>query len=202
MMAKDGPAKTQRFGIGPRSLYRQDPKTGEWQRVLSGGNRHGPLLDQRPREQRVQEELEGIKERRQLMAKHALAMILGFAAVVGMIVYYVDVLSPRTSSDPDAGMNFFMGYFIYILFGLGLVGFALLMMRDLAKALGVEFLYRIGIQHWIKGAKVLDPEPVRPGRGVVENQKVHGDARLASEAEARAAAKRGGRRSSVHDQEF
>jgi hypothetical protein len=129
-------------------------------------------------------------------------MVLGFAAVVGLLVYYFNQFSNRSSGDAITGLNFFMGSLIFLVIGLGLVGFALLMMKDLAKALGVEFLYRIGVQHGIKGAKVLDPEPVRPGVELVEEQKAYGESRLTTEAEARAAAKSGGRRSAVHDQEF
>jgi len=43
------------------------------------------------------------------------------------------------------------------------------------------------------GAKVLDKKPgPLPGREIVENQKAHGDARLASESEAHAFLNQGG----------
>ena len=47
-----------------------------------------------------------------------------------------------------------------------------------------ELLYQIGFQD-MKGAKVLDPEPYRPGPDEVARQKVHGDADVATQAEAR-----------------
>lgn len=49
-----------------------------------------------------------------------------------------------------------------------------------------ELLYQIGFQD-MQGAKVLDPEPYRPGPEDVARQKAHGDADVASEAEARTA---------------
>jgi TPR repeat protein len=67
---------------------------------------------------------------------------------------------------------------------------------------GMEFAYRHGEQ-WIIGAMVLDPVPRRPGHAEVESQRAHGDARLASETEAQAAASRGGApRSPIHEQKF
>jgi hypothetical protein len=47
-----------------------------------------------------------------------------------------------------------------------------------------EIAYQLGYQG-MQGAKVLDGQPkAQPGREVVEEQKAHGDARVASEAEA------------------
>jgi len=54
----------------------------------------------------------------------------------------------------------------------------------------------------MKGAKVLDPEPYRPGRDEVAKQMAQGDARPATEAEVAAASAGIGKKSSVHDQEF
>ncbi|HEY0466578.1 MAG TPA: hypothetical protein VGC79_20360 [Polyangiaceae bacterium] len=47
----------------------------------------------------------------------------------------------------------------------------------------LELLYLTGFQH-MKGAKVRDPEPPKPGLDEVRQQKAHGDAHLASEDEA------------------
>ena len=47
-----------------------------------------------------------------------------------------------------------------------------------------ELLYQLGYQD-MQGAKVLDPAPYRPGPEAVAQQKAHGDADIASEAEAR-----------------
>jgi hypothetical protein len=67
--------------------------------------------------------------------------------------------------------------------------------------LGKEVLYLLGWQD-MKGAKVLDGEPRRPGLEEVLLQKTHGDARLATEQEVQAAAGGVANRSPVHDQEF
>lgn len=65
-----------------------------------------------------------------------------------------------------------------------------------------EYEYRFGRQTF-RGAMVLDPPPVRASAKDVEAQRAHGDARMATEAEALAAGNAGAvRRSSVHDQEF
>jgi hypothetical protein len=85
---------------------------------------------------------------------------------------------------------------------LAVIWFILKMIWGLTTTLGSEAVYRAGIQHGVKGAKVLDPEPVHPGPEVVQNQKVHGNARLATAPEAQAAATGPVRRSPVHDQEF
>lgn len=61
--------------------------------------------------------------------------------------------------------------------------------------------YRLGAQ-FIPGAKVLDLPVPRPDGSEVADQKAHGEARLATETEVRAAASGTGKRSSVHDQEF
>lgn len=48
----------------------------------------------------------------------------------------------------------------------------------------LELLYQAGYQG-MQGAKVLDPQPTaQPGREIVAAQKAHGDAQVASEAEA------------------
>lgn len=52
-----------------------------------------------------------------------------------------------------------------------------------AKELAFELLYLAGFQY-MKGARVLDPKPSRPGFDQVVSQHAHGHARLASEAEA------------------
>jgi hypothetical protein len=65
----------------------------------------------------------------------------------------------------------------------------------------LEMLYLTGFQH-MKGAKVLDPEPYKPGSEVAANQKAHGDARPATENEALQTAEQGGQRLPVHDMEF
>lgn len=61
--------------------------------------------------------------------------------------------------------------------------------------------YQKGAQY-ITGSKVMDAAPVQPDAGEVEKQKVHGDARVATEDETRAAAAGSVQRSSVHDREF
>lgn len=66
---------------------------------------------------------------------------------------------------------------------------------------GDSLAYHLGAQ-FIPGAKVLEPEAPRMGLHDVYNQKAHGNARLATEAETLAAATAGAQRSQVHDQEF
>jgi len=51
------------------------------------------------------------------------------------------------------------------------------------KPFATELLYQTGYQH-MRGAKVLDPEPVRPGVEQVVRQKAHGRASVAGESEA------------------
>jgi len=64
-----------------------------------------------------------------------------------------------------------------------------------------EYLYRHGYQ-MIMAPMVLDPPPSRIGQEDVENQKVHGEARLATAQEAIAAAARRKGGSSIHDMKF
>jgi hypothetical protein len=64
-----------------------------------------------------------------------------------------------------------------------------------------ETLYLWGWQY-MKGARVIDAAPMRPGLDDVLLQKSHGDARLATEQEVQAAASGAPSRSPVHDQEF
>jgi hypothetical protein len=68
-------------------------------------------------------------------------------------------------------------------------------------SVAMECLYQSGFQR-MKGAMVLDRRIASSDREEVEEQKAHGDARLATELEVQAAALGGARQSSVHDQEF
>jgi hypothetical protein len=65
----------------------------------------------------------------------------------------------------------------------------------------LELLYLAGWQD-MKGAKVLDGRPRQPGLEDVYQQKAHGDARLATEQEARDAAGDATQRPRLHDREF
>jgi len=195
------PPKLQRFGVGPRNLFRQDPQTGEWQRVLHGGNRKGFLVDQRPREQRRQEELEGRRDRQTEITKYVVALVV---SAVLLVWGWSWVMEQRAQgiATPNGHLNSDISFGLFAIFGFFGLLFVLAMAWGLLKAIGSELVYRAGVQHGVKGAKVLDPEPVRPGREVAEQQKVHGSSRLATEAETRTAATGGARRSKVHDQEF
>ena len=61
--------------------------------------------------------------------------------------------------------------------------FAAPLLAVLAMELGGEALYQAGYQD-MKGHKVLDPEPQRPGAASIASQKVHGAASAADEDEA------------------
>jgi hypothetical protein len=72
--------------------------------------------------------------------------------------------------------------FSLMLFGaLAMVGGCLLL--QWLGHFGKELLYQIGWQD-MKGAKVLDRQPTRPGLEDVLNQKVHGEGRVATLSEA------------------
>jgi hypothetical protein len=64
-----------------------------------------------------------------------------------------------------------------------------------------EIKYQLGFQD-MRGAKVLDGPGRHPGADRARDQKAHGDARPATEAEVLAAGAGAGKRSSVHDQQF
>jgi hypothetical protein len=114
-----------------------------------------------------------------------------------MFVYeHVWPTGPRTGGFFWIILFFAMALFAYALFYALYHG-----LRRSGRLLFEEFVHALGFQ-FIPGAKVLDPAAVLPGQEVVDKQKAHGDARLASEAEARAAAAQGGGRTTVQDQEF
>ena len=219
----DAHKTTRRFGLPPNNLFQFNPETGEWQRILSGGNQRGPLLDLRPRAQRIRDEL-ALRQKRH-------SELLLWLPVTGGIVALLCYLLLPLPDDPwtwgTAGTE--IGHFgrplvivyerllpsgprdgwvftIILFLGIALFAYALFYalyhgLRRSGRLLFEEFVHALGFQ-FIPGAKVLDPAAALPGREVVDRQKAYGDARLASEAEARAAAAQGGGRSSVHDQEF
>jgi len=187
--------RLRRFGFPWRNRFQQDPQTGEWRRILDGGNRSGYLLDRRPREQRWQEELEGRRARKIEIAKYAIALVVSAVLLARGWSWVVHARG-------QAGGITSIGFLIFAIFGFFGLLFVLSMAWGLVKAVGAEFVYRMGVQS-IKGARVLDPEPVRPGRAEVLNKKTLGDAGLLTPEQAQQAAARGGnRRSPVHDQEF
>ena len=189
-----------RFGRWPRNKFQLDPNTGEWHRILHRGtSRHGPLLDQRARVQRVQEELEALQLRRKGL-RGSLVQVFLCGAIVGGFYYW----SSDWTTTPASGIrilgdatNVVAGVLRWLVILMGIS----LGMHDFLSHLWQETLYLCGFQ-WIEGAKVYDPEPVRPGREEAEKQKAHGDARTATKAEADAAGSGKVRRSSVHDQKF
>jgi hypothetical protein len=189
------PREVRRFGLGPRNLFQRDPISGEWQRIIHEGNRDGPIVDLTPRAQRRRIQFEALQERRKGLAKYGWAIFLTFAAFAGAAVYVVHALHVAQAAGPEARQNANREFDYLLVFGVFAVLFALLMFKEFLKFLGLEFLYQIGWQHWIKGPKVLDPEPVRRDRSAADDEKVLGDAREATDAEVKVAA-RGGVRSS------
>lgn len=136
---------------------------GERQKVESWG-REGPLYVPTSRDMRLVEE-EALKtdRRRSLL----MATLIGWSCFFAT-VYIFATLQPHSfllilglfSSIPAA---IYLGLWFWLA--------------------GKEMLYLIGYQD-MKGAKVLDPSPARPGLAEVAAQKVHGESHLASEAEA------------------
>jgi hypothetical protein len=226
---KNGAAATRRFGFPPFNKFRFDANSGEWQRVLSRGNRHGPLVDTHPRAQRVRDELAARQER------HTQTTVWGLLTAAFAGGFYQLVTPLSKSPDWSLGgllhwatlRTAFVNSGIHIvrwhdaIFGpfasldrvwLYLFMFTSALLLSLlfglyfagqraAKALWDEIVYALGFQ-FVSGAKVCDPEPHSPGSEEVANQKVHGGARLASENETREAALHGGARSPVHKQKF
>jgi hypothetical protein len=147
--------------------YRKQPRyirdeRGERQRVISW-SRGQPVYTPKTWQQRVQEEVLLRRERR----KAILAFLIA-AGICGGLAAAVQDTSPPLSAA------------IIAVFAVG----SLPTIGTWLPALWQEALYQLGYQG-IEGAKVLDKAPKPPpGREAVEAQKAHGDARLASEAEA------------------
>jgi hypothetical protein len=135
---------------------------GERQRVIAW-NRGQPVYDPKTWQQRVHEEaVVGRKRRSNLLgAFFLLAVVVGFGLWVGQYSHALMVLLLWGG-------------------GVGIIGLLAIGMPALVK----EIAYQLGYQG-MQGAKVLDAKPPPPpGRELVEQQKAHGDARVAGEAEA------------------
>lgn len=135
---------------------------GERQRVIAW-NRGQPVYDPKTWQQRIFEEVTARKERRK--------WILGGLFTVG-VIWGATVWADQLGS----------------IFGTIVFWSAVLssgaMIGKFVPAVVKELAYQFGYQG-MEGAKVLDKQPrAQPGREVVEEQKAHGDARLAGEAEA------------------
>ncbi|MBI3677358.1 MAG: hypothetical protein HY243_12165 [Proteobacteria bacterium] len=142
---------------GPRFIV---DERGERQRV-DHWNRGEPVYNPKTWQQRVFEEATFKKQRRRklLEAVITVAIILGIAVWAGPLL---------------GGMIVLAAMFVV---PIPLAFFVI-------PPLWTEIRYQLGDQG-IEGAKVLDKKPgPQPGREVVETQKAHGDAQLASEAEA------------------
>jgi hypothetical protein len=148
-----------------RNLFRPryiTDERGERQRVITW-HRGQPVYDPKTWQQRIYEEAI-------LSRKRRLKIIGSF----GILVPWVGVA---------IWLARYGALFPYIMIWGGIVGIAQLLVIGLP-ALFQEILYQMGHQG-IQGAKVLDKQPAAPpGREQVETQKAHGDAQLASEAEA------------------
>lgn len=215
---------TRRFGCFPFNRFRYDQASGEWQRVLSNGNRRGPLLDPKPRAQRIRDELATRQGRRArlfayLGASTALGTVLyalleplpkrvdgswiGFVsrnsviAIVGHAGRHLIALHDLVLgpfANPDAMLGWVLASTVAVIFALLYALYCTA--RGFLRALLETVLYAVGFQ-FVAGAKVLDPSPIMPGRELVERQKAHGAARNATAAESK-----GPQRSSIHSQEF
>lgn len=133
--------------------------TGERQKV-DHLNRGQAIFTPTTRNQRLVEEATVKSQRRK-----DLAWALAFGGGLGYLAYSL--------YKPDQwGLAALAGSFggLFLLFGV------------LPRLIG-ELFYQLGYQD-MKGAKVLDPEPKRPGVEDVARQKAHGDASIAGEAEA------------------
>ncbi len=153
------------YGAWWRAKYRPRyivDEQGERQRVIKWS--HGiPVYNPKTWRQRVHEEVLLRTERRK--------MLLAFGLVVGPLVGFGLWLRPQDE---------FWGNMVL---GFAAVGSLYSIMQWLP-ALANELRYQFGDQG-MEGAKVTDKAPKpQPGREVVETQKAHGDAQLASEAEA------------------
>jgi len=136
---------------------------GERQRVIAW-NRGQPVYDPKTWQQRIHEE--AILRRQRRMRLIGLGPFCLGPAYAGYWLFENSVAGTFLFGAPMLFMAFAIGvrYFIPDLFA--------------------EIAYQLGYQG-MQGAKVLDRQPrVQPGREVVETQKAHGDARLASESEA------------------
>jgi hypothetical protein len=131
---------------------------GERQKA-EGVNRDSVVYTPTTRSKRIVEEVSERSDRRKTL--------LWSTPVVGGLVYFA------IRARQDGSTEFFWAS----------VFFAALFSIVWLPALAREVLYLVGYQD-LKGAKVLDPAPRRPGIGDVERQKVHGNASLASEDEA------------------
>jgi hypothetical protein len=137
---------------------------GERQRVISW-NRGQPVYNPKTWQQRVHEEAI-------LRSKRRWAILGSAPFVLGPI---------WLAYDAYTGGNPWLGVAAAPLLLYGALPFGLLFfIPNVLK----ELLYQSGYQG-MEGAQVLDGAPkAQPGRELVETQKAHGDAQLASEAEA------------------
>jgi hypothetical protein len=137
---------------------------GERQRVIAW-NRGQPVYDPKTWQQRIHEEAILRRQRR-------FYLVISAPFVIGPIWLCVWAYDNTIALVWSA--TFWLALFVAGPFAV----------RYFLPALFGEIGYQLGYQG-MQGAKVLDRQPkVRPGREVVEEQKAHGDARVASEAEA------------------
>jgi hypothetical protein len=156
-----------------------DPNTREFMRVSYEGGEAGFLTKLASRNDRCIAELSE-KEKRDQRRWISLAAVLVVLVVCALLI--PDVAGPGVIM-----ITYLPGYYL-VRYGFW--------------TLPKEWAYQRGWQN-LSGAMVIDPEPARAGREDVERQKAHGDARIATEHEAIAAAASGAaRKSTVHDQEF
>jgi hypothetical protein len=149
------------FWRSRRPRYITDER-GERQRVIAW-NRGQPVFDPKTWQQRIHEEVVIRRDRRK--------WIFGGFLWVGIMVAVTDW---AYQFGDVIGMALF--WFCLISSGAIIAKFVPAFLKEIA--------YQFGYQG-MEGAKVLDRQPtVQPGREVVEEQKAHGDARLAGEAEA------------------
>ncbi len=182
----------KRFGRWPRNKFQHDPDTGEWHRILYREGRKRVLLDARARSHRQTEELEAKQLRHQLMWRGLKQIVLPIAIIALLLVFLIATvhteIAQRVRYAVFEGQHAYLwGYFVALpiafVIACAIIIYPLMGLSNIASGLWLEFPYQLGFQ-WIKGAKVLDPEPDRPGIKEVEEQKAHGDARVATEAEA------------------
>ncbi len=144
-----------------------------------GGGLEHPIPD-RPTTWRIRHDAEGQHQINRFI------LIFLFSAAAPITIW--------ANHDPTAALPNSSAWSDRIMLDIGIVGAFLVTAWEIA--------YREGWQS-ILGAMVLDKAVERPGKKAVEEQKAHGDARLATEEEAREAATgQAIRRSNVNRMEF
>ncbi len=155
------------YGAWWRQKYRPryiTDENGERQRVIKW-SRGIPVYSPKTWRQRVHEEAI-------LRSKRRWAILASAPFVIGPIWVAYEAYIQK---------SFWLGAAVYPVLLYGAMPFAIFyFVPNFLK----EVLYQLGYQG-MDGAKVMDKQPqAQPGRELVEAQKAHGDAQLASEAEA------------------